>query len=310
MNTTFTVVRRLAALIACAFLLTAYPAHAQLSVLSQFSPGDGQLVSAGFDSDGNRIWIYANSAGTLRSYTPGGTFVSSITRFGLGEAADDVDIDFSRNSFLFGPASTSLPGGTLLFINGEDGFADIYAVNPTTGALIATLTTSFGASHVVGGAIHPTRDTFFLVQDRVPSDTTQRNRIAEINPITGAVLNTFLTTDASSTFTVNFGDLDIHPTTGNLLVVSSDETQILELTPAGAFVRLIDLPAGVSLLSGLGIDELTGDLWVSGTGGSIGAVPGGTVWRLGFPPAQVSEPASYALLLAGLGLLFLRRRAG
>ena len=299
MKTTLGLVKRLAALIACAFLLTPYPAHAQLSILSQFSPAQGQLVSAGFDSDGNRVWIYANSAGTLRSYTPGGAFVSSVPR--PGEAADDVDIDFSRNSFLFGPASTSLPGGTLFFINGESGVADIYAVNPTTGALIATLNTSFGASHVVGGAIHPMSDTFFLVQDRVPGGTAA-NRIAEINPITGAVLNTFLTTDASSTFTVNFGDLDIHPTTGNLLIVSSDETQILELTPAGAFVGLINLPAGVSLLSGLGIDEVTGDLWVTGTGG--------TVWRLGFPPAQVSEPASYALLLAGLGLLLLRRRAG
>jgi hypothetical protein len=44
-------------------------------------------------------------------------------------------------------------------------------------------------SHIVGGAYHPERNTFFLVQDRVPGSADE-NRIAEINSQTGAVINT------------------------------------------------------------------------------------------------------------------------
>ena len=46
----------------------------------------------------------------------------------------------------------SFPAGTLLVINGETGAADIYAVDKTTGAVLATLSTSFGVSHVAQAA--------------------------------------------------------------------------------------------------------------------------------------------------------------
>jgi hypothetical protein len=196
--------------------------------------------------------------------------VSSVPR--PGESANDVDVEIAPESLMLG--STTIPAGTLLFINGETGPADIYAVDSVTGAVIATLVTSFGSSHVVGGAYHAARDTFFLVQDKVPGGASA-NRVAEINPVTGAIINTFQTTGH---FVVNFGDLEVNAATGNLFLVSSDEDSIGEFTPAGVFVQDLALPAGVVNLSGIGMDDATGEAWVSGTGG--------TVWHLGGLPAQ------------------------
>ena len=68
--------------------------------------------------------------------------------------------------------------------------------------------------------------------------------------------------------------------TGNLLLVSSAESSIGEFTPDGAFVATHALPAGVSSLSGIGLDEGSGEVWVAGTGG--------LVWRLGGAPCAAS----------------------
>jgi hypothetical protein len=256
---------------AAALAISANPASA-LTLLGSFNPSNAaDLCSADYRSGTASVWVYGCSAANLQSYSTAGTFQGSITR--PGESANDVDLDIAPIGLTLG--STAIPTGTLLFINGEAGTADIYAVDPATGVVVASLATAFGVSHVVGGAYHPSRGTFFLVQDLVPA-TADDNLIAEINPVTGAVLNTIETT-AFSGYTVNFGDLDVHTGTGNLFIVSSDQTSILEITATGAFVAFHALPVGVSSLSGIGVDEALGEAWVSGTGG--------TVWRLGGLPA-------------------------
>jgi hypothetical protein len=99
---------------------------------------------------------------------------------------------------------------------------------------------------------------------------------------------------SSADYTINFGDLEVHPVNGNLLLVSSDETTIRELTPTGVFVSDYALPAGVSSLSGIGVDAGRGEVWVSGTSGNV--------WRIG----EVPEPGT--MLLAAGGLAALARR--
>lgn len=242
-------------------------ANGQVVSLSQFSPGGG-IVSCGFDHTTNTVWVYNSFAATLSNYTASGTFIVSIPR--PGESANDVDIEIAPEDLTLG--ATSVPEGSVIFINGETGVAELYALNPTTGAVLGSLTTSFGVSHVVGGAYHTARDTFFLVQDKVPGGVAA-NRVAEINPITGAVINTWQTTGV---YSVNFGDIEVNAATCNLLLVSSDESTIGEFTPEGVLVQEWALPAGVSSLSGIGMDDSTGEAWVSGTGG--------TVWRLGGLP--------------------------
>ena len=251
---------------------------AALTLLSSFDPVNaGALCGIAYSGS---VWVHQCSGPDLQSYSPEGAFQTSVPR--PGESANDVDLGVAPAGFTLG--TTAIPAGTLLVINGETDTADIYAVDATTGSVLATLATAFGASHVVGGGYHPGRATLFLVQDRLPA-TADDNLIAEISPLTGAVLNTIDTT-AYGGFTVNFGDLDVHTGTGNLFIVSSEQTSILEISATGAFVQLHALPTGVTSLSGIAIDEAHGEAWVSGTGG--------TVWRLG--GLAVPEPSALALL--------------
>ncbi|MGH7724628.1 MAG: FlgD immunoglobulin-like domain containing protein [Candidatus Eiseniibacteriota bacterium] len=255
---------------------TAPLAGAALSVVSQFNPTDAAgLCGVAADPSNQSVRLYPCSGTHVRQYSSAGTFLAAATR--PGEAADDVDLEIARVALVLGV--TPVPAGTLLVINGESGPADIYALDPTSGAVLATLPTLFGASHVVGGAWHPGRNTFFLVQDRNGS-APNGNRVAEIDPTNGAILNSFSTIGI---FDVNYGDLDVCNTSGNLLLVSSVETRMVELTPAGTLVQYHPLPAGVSDLSGLGHDDVMAEAWV--------ASPGGNVWRLGgIPCATVSVP--------------------
>jgi hypothetical protein len=205
-------------------------------------------------------------------------YLSSVPR--PGESANDVDVEIALVPLTLG--DTPVPAGTILFINGETEVAEIYAVDGSTGDVLETLVTSFGASHVVGGAFHPSRGTFFLIQDRVPGPL-DRNRVAEIDPVTGEILNTFQTT---AYFDVNYGDIDVCGSSGNLFLVSSIEARVAEITADGDFVQYHDLPAGVSDLSGIGHDDMTGNAWVGATGGDA--------WLLGGLPCEAVSAAPHA----------------
>jgi hypothetical protein len=235
--------------------------RAQLTNNGGFSAGSS--VGVAFDASSGFVWTYPDFGAQIRKYSAAGTLVSSFAR--PGEAANDADLEFTAAPMTLG--ATSLPKDTLLFINGETGVAEVYAIDKNTGSVLATLVTGFGSSHIVGGAHHPQRGTLFLVQDKVPGGTIA-NRIAEVDPTTGAVLATFLVTDALASFTVNYGDIDIAKN-GNILVVSSDESTILELTPTGAFVATHALPSGVSALAGIGVDDNSCSIWTTSNGGSV-----------------------------------------
>jgi hypothetical protein len=265
-------------LLALALLVCSAPASAQITLLDSFDPSEvGSLCGAAFDAVGNAVWVYECFGASLHRYATDGTFLGSVPR--PGESANDVDVEIAPEALTLG--STTVPAGTLLFINGESGVAEIYALDESTGAVLATLSTAFGIGHVVGGAYHTGRNTFFLVQDNVPG-TQDENLIAEINPRTGAALDTFQVT---SVYSVSFGDLEVSDATGNLFVVSSAEGDMAEFTPGGTFVQYHDLPSGVSSLSGIGLDCAVREAWVAGTGGAV--------WRLGDVPCGVGCPLSF-----------------
>jgi len=254
---------------ACTVLtLSAAAACGQLTVVSQFPSGGGH-VGMGYSAQSDLVWVYDSSGSLLRSYSTAG--VAGVTLPRPGASANDADIEVAPVDFMLN--NVNVPAGSLLYIDGETGVAEVYAVNPTTGAVIATLVTQYGSSHVVGGGYHPGRGTLFLVQDKVAAATVE-NRVGEVNVTTGAVLNVFHVTAIRPTFTINYGDLDI-ANNGNLLIVSSDENTIAEFTPEGGFVAEHALPPGPSGLCGIGVRPGSCDLWVSSTGG--------TTWRLTMP---------------------------
>ncbi|MFC3443391.1 beta strand repeat-containing protein [Sphingobium rhizovicinum] len=186
-----------------------------------------------------------------------------------GEAANDFDIDFADVALTL--SGTAVAAGSTLLINGETGVAEIRAVNSQTGAVIASLTTAFGSSHVVGGAYHAARGSFFLVQDRVPA--TQKSTVAEIDASTGAVLNSFAV-DGDG-FTINFGDIDVDPATGDLILVSSDESSVLRVSPTGTLLGTIALPSGIGGLAGIAfIPGAPDEAYVTNTSGTVFHVAG------------------------------------
>ena len=265
--------RRILPLAVCAGLVGwSLSASAQIVVLSSFDPASvGSLCGAGLDPETSNVWVYPCSGGEVFGFSSAGDPVGSIPR--PGESANDVDVEFAPVQLTLD--GTTLPAGTLLFINGESGPAEIYAVDKATGSVLDTLTTDFGVSHVVGGAYHPVRNTFFLVQDNVPGSADE-NRIAEVDPVSGDTLQTFQIGD---TFNVSYGDLDVSSATGNLFVVSSAESAVAEFTPDGLFVQEYALPAGVSGLSGIALDCMAQEAWVSSRSGAVvhlGQVPCGS----------------------------------
>lgn len=265
-------------------LASGLPASAQISLLGSFDPAEvGDLCSVGFDTAADAAWVYGCFNASLHSYASDGAFLGAIPR--PGESANDVDVEIAPEALTLG--TTVVPAGALLFINGESGPAEIYALDGSTGAVLATLDTDFGVGHVVGGAYDPLRDTFFLVQDNVPG-AGDRNRVAEIDPATGAVLNTY---QIEATFNVSYGDLDVSAQTGNLFVASSVEGRLAEYLPDGTFVAYHALPSGVTGLSGIGLDCAAQEAWASSTNGSVyrlGGVPCGTGCPLSFNSASIN----------------------
>lgn len=245
------------------FLFGATGVQAQLNILTQFNPSaTGGACGIAYNAPDGEVLVIGCSAATIDRYAEDGTFLSAADM--IGEEANDVDIDMSPADLMMN--GTFVAQGQLLLVNGETDAAEIYAIDEVTNQVIDTLATMFGVSHVVGGAYHPQRGTFFLVQDLQPSLAMHQNRVAEIDPGTGDTVQTFYT---HTGFTVNYGDLDVSPISGNLFVVSSAETTIAEYTANGQFVIEHDLPAGVSSLSGIALDNDLDGAWVCNTSGTL-----------------------------------------
>ncbi len=252
-------------------LMALDPGHARadLSLLDSFNPSQAGLVcGVAYDPGAGGVWVYPCFGADIQRYSPTGTYLGAVAR--PGESANDVDLEIAPTGLQLG--ATQVPQGALLFINGETGVAEIYALDATTGAVLGSLVTAFGNSHVVGGAYHSGRSTFFLLQDQLPSGGNG-NRIAEIDPVSGAVLQSFTTMPSID---VSYGDLDVCASTGNLFVVSSLSASMVEFTPTGGFVAAHALPGTVTEPAGLAVGGGGGELWAGG--------PVGLVWRMSGPP--------------------------
>ncbi len=267
--------------ITLALTLTCYVAClAQITVLNSFNPTEtGGYCGIGIDPVTGNIWVYDCNNNSIHAYAANGTLITSVPR--PGGSTDDVDITFAPENFTLN--KSNIPNGTLLFINGQSstGTAEIYAIDKDTGAVIDTLKTQFGNNHVVGGGYHPIRNTFFLLQDNVPS-TENENKIAEIDPVTGEVLSSFQVT---GTFSIFYGDMEVNTATGNLFMVSSAEKgKLAQYTPEGELVQIHTLPTDLlkQSISGIAIDCEKEEAWIATTNGII--------WHLGNFPCGVCPP--------------------
>src|SRR5262245_35021213 len=126
-----------------------------------------------------------------------------------------------------------IPAGSLLVTNGASTPATITALNPITGAVLATLGLAPGTVvNPVAGVFHPgvgAGGTIFLLD-------AGTNTIVAIDPTTLAVVGAF-----PSRLPIGNGGLAVGPTVGNLWVSSSLSRSIAEITPAGTLVRTVSL---------------------------------------------------------------------
>ncbi|MFI5172655.1 MAG: T9SS type A sorting domain-containing protein [Chitinophagales bacterium] len=259
------------------FFVFQISAFAQLTMVSSFDPEfEDDLCGIGYDADSNFVWIYGCFSEGITRYTADGVFSHNVNT--AGGIANDVDLEITTYAFELG--GTTIPKGQLLFINGEEGPAEIYAIN-LDNTITDTLVTNFGVDHVVGGSTAAAIDgKFYLVQDDVPG-AEFKNRIAEI-AITGDTIQTFFIGDF---FDVSYGDLEVDDA-GNLFVVSSVEDSIAVISGSGELITKYDLPDSVATLSGIALDCSKQEAWVSSTNG--------TVYRLGNFPCEAPQDISIA----------------
>ena len=264
----------LGALVALA--LIAGPSGAA-TIVTSFNPQLGPLVAIAWDPVYGNVYVYADADEMINEYTSSGAAVPRDQRQGPGiprpgVASDDFDLDFALTDVNIG--GKTVPANSLLVGNGDDSPPTIYGIDKTTGSVLGAVAvqgTSTGG--VVGMAHHPARGTVFLL-DWVTQE------VIEVDPATGSILNRLpvhpsgARTYSEEDFSIFYGDVDVHPTTGNLFVVGTRHDVIRELSPTGQWIGDVDvstlnIPAG---MSGLAFDG-NGDAWIS--------TRDGTVYKLG-----------------------------
>src|SRR5262249_17828667 len=108
---------------------------------------------------------------------------------------------------------TAVPQGSLLVENGQPSPDKVFALDPTTGATLATLTLP-ASLDTVSAAYDPSRGSLFLL-----SYNTSASQVVEVRPSDGTILNTF-----PVPFGVSRGGLALDPATGELWVASSQSS--------------------------------------------------------------------------------------
>ncbi|MEM8790710.1 MAG: Ig-like domain-containing protein [Pseudomonadota bacterium] len=260
-------------------------ATSSVTLFNQFDPAEaGSLFGLSSSPDGVEIATLAQSRNTVDFFTPQGEFLRSIPK--PGEAGNDGDLDYFTTAGTLN--GVSIPAGTLLVMSGDSGTADLFAVDPQTGDILASLVTDFGNSFTVGAAHNPVTNTFFLLTCNCDADG---NVIAEIDPTTGETLSRIdLDPLGFQTF---FGDIDVDPATGDLFVVSDQaDDRILRLSTDGAPLEDFTLPANVLNLSGISVVAGSpAEFFVGSTSGAISQLIEGAA-PINFDPVAVDDIAA------------------
>jgi DNA-binding beta-propeller fold protein YncE len=211
--------------------------------LNELQTSLSYLRDVAFDKTNSSLWVVDNDPAMIsRIDAASGQVLQSIAL---------TDEAFGSTSFFGGlqvaPQALTLNGvsvaaGSLLLFNGQTYFDRITAVDPASGAAIATLLLDQNYD-LTGGVFDPASGHLFVTQRNVGP-----NRIAEIDPATGAQLSSFV-----APFNAAEAGLAIDPVTGNLWYGSYESTEVVELTTAGVEIRRVDLA-----LQGVGINQIAG----------------------------------------------------
>ena len=253
-----------------ATITTAGGTSAPLAITSvRVSVSGTALGDVAVDAAG-RFWVgdQANPGHLLRIDAATGQALQSITmdasNYGTPYAFNYLGLQVLGASMTLGV--TSVPAGSLLVFNGYPNTDRVVAINPSTGATIASL--SLDGNYDLTGAVYSaTSNRIYLTENNGAG-----NRIIVINPATGAQ-----TAALTAPFNIQtWSGLAIDPTTGHLWlggVNGGPQAVEYQVAAGGALTELrrIDLAAqGVNQneISGISFDA-SGTLWVASTQGEI-----------------------------------------
>jgi hypothetical protein len=275
------------------WLATTTHTQAAFTLVETFTVGDGLsnlFVGLGFDTFGERVYVYQQFDSVIGRFTTTGVADGVLPLSGGTAPSSRFDLDFAPAAFNLG--SGVAPENSLLVFNGNLA-NEIYSVDKTTGAVHSFI--AYGPiMQMVGGAYHQPSDTFFTINIS-PTDF-----IKLVLPTASIATAGF----SPAPFDVFFGDLEVDQSTGNLLLVSSQHSFIRVVDPNGLFIEEINVaPFGVGDggLSGIALDDSTGDIWLLQLNGRV--------LHLVQETAAVPEPSSLTLLaLGGIGQLVSRLR--
>ncbi len=157
--------------------------------------------------------------------------------------------------------NVSVAAGSLLVFNGYTNPDRVIALNPTSGAVIASLVLA-GNYDLTAGVYDAATGKLFVTESNGAG-----NRLLKLNAQTGAL-------EEAITVPLNISSwagLAIDPTSGNLWLGSTQGNEVVEVTRAGVEVRRVNLAAqGVNQneISGLAFDA-AGQLFVASTQGVV-----------------------------------------
>ena len=226
-------------------------------LLSQFNPDElGSIVGIGIDPATGNLFVYGEFGGpSINIYDQTGAAVGTFPSAGIN--SNDYDLDFALNDMTIN--GVSVPSGSLLIFNGDDGPEQLYALD-SMGNVLAN--TSLASVSLVGGTHVPGTNTVATI------DFDAQDFIRILNANDGSEIGFF--SAGPPPFDIFYGDLDISEDTGEITVVSSSQNIVRQLTQEGFCVRELDVnPFGIFGMSGVAIDDTNGNLWISSTSGFI-----------------------------------------
>jgi hypothetical protein len=231
--------------------------------LNELNPGLGGLGDVALDPATGQLWVIdVNSPANLnRIDMTTGQVLQTITlpvdSFG-STYGGYAGLQVAPSAMTLG--GMSVPAGSLLLFSGYNNPDQVTAIDPATGAAIATLALLQNYD-LTAGAYDPISKHLFVV-----NRLTGPNSIVEIDPANGAELSNF-----ALPFYAGQAGLAINPVTGNLWYGSGQSTNVVELTRTGTVLRQVDLaPQGVNqnVIDGLAFDA-AGNLYVASNQGVV-----------------------------------------
>lgn len=229
-------------------------------LLGSFNANLGTVVSIAFDGASRTLYLHPDFDPTIYEYSTAGV-ATGDTILRPGVSSNDIDLDMADVATSL--AGTPVPANSMLVHNGEVAPGMLYALNIQDGSVIDSIPMPVGGNPV-GGAYHPGRGTFFSL-------AWNTDIITEVDLDTGLEIASFTALPAGApAFDVFYGDIDVDPVSGDLLIVSSAQNVVRTLRPDGTFVSDVDVShLGVTGMSGIAWDPQTETAWISSTTGFV-----------------------------------------